>query len=171
MAAVAHSHVAVVAFPFGTHAGPLLAIVRRLAAASPETSFSFFNTSQSNNTIFSTSTNQPNIKAYDVWDGIPEGYTFSGKLEEPIELFMKAAPHSLRHSIHMAVTDTGNQVTCLLTDAFFWFAAEMAQELGVPWVSFWVSGPCPLLAHHYTDLIRHHISITRDNKGVFSFPL
>ncbi|PON62437.1 UDP-glucuronosyl/UDP-glucosyltransferase [Trema orientale] len=165
MAPTADSHVAVVAFPFGTHASPLLAIIRRLAAASPETIFSFFNTCQSNNTIFSTSVvaSSPNVKPYNVWDGVHEGYTFSGKPQEHIELFMKAAPQSLHRNMDMAVAETGKEVTCLVTDAFIWFAAEMAQEMGVPWVPLWAPGPCPLLAHLYTDLIRHRVSIAGDH--------
>ncbi|PON62438.1 UDP-glucuronosyl/UDP-glucosyltransferase [Trema orientale] len=170
MVAPSDSHVAVIAFPFGTHAAPLLAIVRRLAAASPNTMFSFFNTCQSNsNTIFSTSVvANTNVKLYDVWDGVPEGYAFSGKPQEHIELFMKAAPQSLRLSIGEAVAETGKEVTCLVTDAFFWFAAEMAREMGVPWVSFWPAGPYPLLAHLCTDLIRNHFSsstVGDHNKG------
>ncbi|GMN44194.1 hypothetical protein TIFTF001_013387 [Ficus carica] len=153
----AATHVAVAAFPFGTHAGPLFTVVRRLAAASPGTTFSFFNTSQSNKTIFNkdTTTQFPNIKAYDVWDGVPEGYAFTGKPQERIELFMTAALESLRFNIETAVAETGRKVSCLLTDAFFWFGGEIAQDMGVPsWIQFWTAGPCSLSAHFYTDLIR-----------------
>ncbi|XP_062109253.1 anthocyanidin 3-O-glucosyltransferase 7-like [Humulus lupulus] len=153
----AHSHVAVVAFPFGTHVAPLLSIVRRLAAASsPETIFSFFSTAHSNNTIFTTKDTNVKVKPYDVWDGIPEGHTFTRGREEPIELFMKAAPQSLRLGMDKAVAETGKEVTCLVTDAFFWFGGDMARQMGVPWVPFWASGSHALSAHLNTDLIRHH---------------
>ncbi|EXB29172.1 Anthocyanidin 3-O-glucosyltransferase 2 [Morus notabilis] len=165
-------HVAVAAFPFGTHAAPLLAIVRRLAAASPGTTFSFFNTRQSNNSIFNkdTATQFPNITAYDIWDGVPEGHVFSGKPQERVELFVKAAPESLRFNIEMAVVETGREVSCLLTDAFFWFGGELAQDMRVAsWVQFWTAGPCSLSAHFYTDLIRQRISIAA--KGSENEPL
>ncbi|XP_062119753.1 anthocyanidin 3-O-glucosyltransferase 7-like isoform X2 [Humulus lupulus] len=168
----AHSHVAVVAFPFGTHAAPLLSVVHRLAAASsPETIFSFFNTTQSNHTIFTTMSagggggGGAKVKAYDVWDGVPEGHTFTRGHQEPIELFMKAAPQSLRLSIDKAVAETGKEVTCLVTDAFFWFAADMAQDMGVPWLPFWTAGPCTLSAHLYTDLIRHQAGSGNESLG------
>ena len=71
-------HVAVLAFPFGTHATPLLNLVRRLAADLPNVRFSFLNTSISNAKIFSKYKVGENIKAYNVDDGIPEGHVFSG---------------------------------------------------------------------------------------------
>ncbi|KAF4380287.1 hypothetical protein F8388_024580 [Cannabis sativa] len=169
MVAAIEFHVGVVAFPFGSHAAPLLAIIRRLAAASaPNTIFSFFNTSQSNHTIFTTTNtttngsggdcgSELNIKPYEVWHGVPEGHIFTRGHQEPIELFMKAAPQSLRRSIDKAVAEIGKEVTCLVTDAFFWFGGDLAHEMGVSWVPFWTAGPCALSAHLYTDLIRHQV--------------
>ncbi|KAG6752311.1 hypothetical protein POTOM_044534 [Populus tomentosa] len=147
-------HVAVLAFPFSTHAAPLLAIIHRLATSSPNTRFSFFNTQQSNNSIFSIYEQNTNIKAYDVWDGVPEGYVFSGKPQEHIELFMKSAPNSFKKAMEVAVSETGRKVSCLVSDAFFWLAGEMAEEIGVVWLPFWTAGPTSLSAHVYTDLIR-----------------
>ncbi|KAJ6693320.1 hypothetical protein OIU85_004121 [Salix viminalis] len=121
------NHVAVFAFPFGTHAAPLLAVVRRLAASSPSTHFSFFSTQQSNSSIFSVYKQnmdfmQSNIKAYDVSDGVPEGHVFSGNPLERIELFMKFSSWRRRSR--------------------------------VVWLPFWTAGPNSLAAHVYTDLIR-----------------
>ncbi|CAK7349875.1 unnamed protein product [Dovyalis caffra] len=151
-------HVAIFAFPFATHAAPLLAIIHRLATSSPNTHFSFFSTQQSNNSIFSIYKQNmsmlPNIKAYDVWDGVPEGYVFSGKPQEHIEMFMESAPESLKKVMEVAVSETGRKVSCLVSDAFFWFAGEMAEEIGVAWLPFWTAGPISLCAHVYTDLIR-----------------
>uniref|UniRef100_A0A6M2FBK2 Glycosyltransferase n=1 Tax=Populus davidiana TaxID=266767 RepID=A0A6M2FBK2_9ROSI len=152
-------HVAVFAFPFGTHAPPLLAIIHRLATSSPNTHFSFFSTQQSNSSIFSIYKQnmkimQPNIKAYEVWDGAPEGYVFSGNPQEHIELFMKSARESFKKAMEVAVSETGRKVSCLVSDAFFWFAGEMAEEIGVVWLPFWTAGPTSLSAHVYTDLIR-----------------
>ncbi|GMH18462.1 hypothetical protein Nepgr_020303 [Nepenthes gracilis] len=92
------SHVALFAFPFGTHATPLFQITCYLAASAPTTLFSFFNTAQSNRSIFSgpreRETNITNIRRCDVWDGVPEGYVFKGKPLEDIELFMTSAPET-----------------------------------------------------------------------------
>ncbi|CAH8320207.1 unnamed protein product [Eruca vesicaria subsp. sativa] len=148
------SHVAILAFPFGTHAAPLLSITRRLATASPTTLFSFFNTSQSNSSLFPSSDLPSNIRVHDVADGVPEGYVFSGRPQEAIELFLVAAPESFRKAISSAENDAGKKVTCLLTDAFFWFASDMAAEMKATWVAFWTAGPNSLSVHLYTDLIR-----------------
>ncbi|XWS57350.1 hypothetical protein CRYUN_Cryun09bG0166900 [Craigia yunnanensis] len=160
MPQLADSHVAVLAFPFSTHAAPLLTIINRLASASPNTFFSFFSTAQSNNSIFSTSQRtQPNIKAYNVHDGVPEGYVFVGKPQEDIELFMKMTPQNFRKGMEVAVAETGRKVSCLVTDAFFWFAKYMAEENGVPWLPFWTAGACSLSSHVYTDLIREKLGV------------
>ncbi|KAE8717729.1 Anthocyanidin 3-O-glucosyltransferase 2 [Hibiscus syriacus] len=145
-------HVVVLAFPFSTHAAPLLTIINRIASASPTTLFSFFSTQQSNNSIFSIS--QPNIKAYNVPDGVPEGYVFLGKPQEEIELFMRGAPQSFRKGVEMAVEESGRKLSCLVTDSFFWFAKEMALENGVPWLPFHTAGDASLSSHVYTDLLR-----------------
>lgn len=153
-------HVAALAFPFSTHAAPMLAIVHRLAAASPDTLFSFFTTSQSNNSLFSNNANSnlpQNIKVYDVHDGVPEGYVFVGKPQEDIELFLNAAPDKFRSSIEASVAETGKEVSCLITDAFLWFGGHLADDLGALWVPFWLSGLNALSVHVHTDLIRNTV--------------
>ena len=84
---------------------------------------------------------------------------FTGRRQEDIELFMKAAPENFRQGVEAAVAETGRKVSCLVTDAFFWFAAEMAEEMGVPWVPFWTAGPNSLSTHVYTDFIRNTIGV------------
>ncbi|KAF7119658.1 hypothetical protein RHSIM_Rhsim13G0202800 [Rhododendron simsii] len=69
---------------------------------------------------------------------------FSGNPWEAVELFLRAMPENFENGL---VTDTGAKITCLLTDTFFWFAANMAAEMGVPWVAFWTAAPCSLSAH------------------------
>ncbi|KAM1232472.1 hypothetical protein ACFX13_043018 [Malus domestica] len=153
-------HVVAAAFPFATHASPMLDIVRRLAAALPNTLFSFFSTSKSNSSLFSNNSNNnmpPNIRVYDVADGVPEGYVFVGKPQEDIELFMKAAPENLRRSLDASVADTGKHISCLITDAFLWFGVHLADDLGALWVPFWLSGLNSLSVHVHTDLIRDTI--------------
>ncbi|XP_057970734.1 anthocyanidin 3-O-glucosyltransferase UFGT-like [Malania oleifera] len=153
-------HVAALAFPFGTHAAPLLAVIRRLAAAAPAAHFSFFGTARSNASIFSASESdaQRNVTAHDVPDGIPENYVFSGRPLEHIDLFMAAAPEVFRAGVAAAAAEAGRKVSCVVSDAFFWFAAEIAEEMGVPWVPFWTAGPASLSAHVHTDAFRQRIN-------------
>lgn len=103
---------------------------------------------------------QCNIKSYDVSDGVAEGYVFAGRPQEDIELFMRAAPESFRQGMVMAVAETGRPVSCLVADAFIWFAADMAAEMGVAWLPFWTAGPNSLSTHVYTDEIREKIGVS-----------
>ncbi|XP_047333499.1 anthocyanidin 3-O-glucosyltransferase UFGT-like [Impatiens glandulifera] len=152
-------HVAALAFPFGTHAAPLLSLVRRLAEAAPNVTFSFLSTATSNATIFSGSKSEPNnrIKPFDVSDGVPKDYVFSGFRQEGINLFLSAASTSFSEAITAAEKETGIKVSCLITDAFLWFSADLAAEIGVPWVPYWTAAACALSTHFRTDLIRERI--------------
>jgi anthocyanidin 3-O-glucosyltransferase len=148
-------HVAVLAFPFGCHPWPLLNLACKLACTTPHVRFSFFNISKSNLKLFSTSQKADlpdNLKAYDVADGVPEGHVFTNPIEE-LDLFIKATPDSFVKAMNMVVAETGKNITCLLADSFLVFASEMAKNMHVKWVSFWVSAPYFLSAHIYTDLI------------------
>lgn len=158
-------HVAVLAFPFGTHAAPLLSLVRKIAEESPNVTFSFFSTKKSNTTLFSSSNGflLPNIKHYDVHDGLPERYEPSGHPLEPIFRFIKAIPGNYRSAIDEAVEDTGKKISCFVTDAFYWFGADLADEMNAKWVPVWTAGSHALLTHFYTDLIRDKLG---NNKGI-----
>ncbi|KAL2534790.1 UDP-glycosyltransferase 78D2 [Abeliophyllum distichum] len=151
-------HVAVLAFPFATHAGLLLGLLRRLASAAPNITFSFFSTAKSNASIFSVPTPE-NIKAYDVPDGVPEGYVFLGRPQEDIDLFLKVAPENFRTAVERAEEEIGSRVSCVVADAFLWFSGDMAEEKGVSWVPVWTSAACSLSVHVYTDLIRQTVEI------------
>ncbi|KAL7193750.1 hypothetical protein ACSBR2_025384 [Camellia fascicularis] len=119
-----HLHIGVLAFPFGTHAAPLLTLVRRLAAAEPTLKFSFLSTAKSNRQTFSgAKANQfDNIKVYDVWDGVAEGDEFGGNVHVAAGLFMKATPENFKRGMEAAAAESGVKISCLLTDAFLWFA-------------------------------------------------
>ncbi|KAJ0261611.1 hypothetical protein HA466_0046970 [Hirschfeldia incana] len=152
------SHVAILTFPFGSHSPVLLAVARRLASASPTTLFSFFNTATSNSSLFLLDL-PSNFRVHDVAHGVPDGHVFSGKPHEAFELFIAAAPENFRKAIESAESDVGKKVTCLLTDAFFWFASDMAAEMKATWVVFWAGGPNSLTAHLYTDRIRDSMGV------------
>lgn len=172
-------HVAIFAFPFGTHAAPLLNMTRKLASNAPNIIFSFFNTSKSNTLVFSRpKTDQiqenkhkklGNLRVYDVWDGVPPGYEFKGNHEEEIELFMVAAPAALRAAVVEAEAEAGRPVSCMVGDAFLWFVAEMAQEKGVPWVASWPGPQHDLSVHFHSHLIRETIGVQGSKDQVLDF--
>nr|BAP47702.1 UDP-glucose:flavonoid 3-O-glucosyltransferase [Gynura bicolor] len=157
-------HVAVFAFPFSSHPPLLLTLVRRLATALPNVVFSFFNTKKSNQTLFSE-LSCDNILPYDVWDGIPDDYVFVGKPQEDINIFLGVAEEELRRGVKLAEEDIGMKVSCLVVDAFFWFSADMADEMNISWVSFWTAGACSVSAHFYTDLIREKSAQLKGSTG------
>ncbi|XXG51674.1 hypothetical protein AAC387_Pa03g0194 [Persea americana] len=150
-------HVAFLAFPFGSHAAALLSLAHKLAEWAPEVAFSFFTTSKSNGSLSSWPTIS-NIRLYDVADGLPEGHVSSRNVEDEIELFLRAAPGNFRE----ALKRVDEKVSCVVSDAFLWFAGHVAEEMGVPWVSMWASSACSLTAHVNTDLIRQMIGTQPD---------
>ncbi|XP_010268434.1 PREDICTED: kaempferol 3-O-beta-D-galactosyltransferase-like isoform X2 [Nelumbo nucifera] len=152
------AHVAVLSFPFGSHTSSLLKFTSRLAVAAPSVTFSFYSTGKANSSAFGSNTPQ-NIKPYDVADGLPVGYQHSANtVETAIELFLKATPKNFEEALEVATSDIGMKITCVLSHAFIWFAADFAEKLGVPWVPIWSAGLCSLSAHYHTDLIRHTIA-------------
>ncbi|KAK4538864.1 hypothetical protein RGQ29_032304 [Quercus rubra] len=133
-----HKHVAVLAFPFGSHPLSLLTLARKLANVAPGVHFSFLNTQKSNHSLFSTAKPDmmisPNIKAYDVADGVPEGHVLSSNPIEAVELFIKASPENFKRGLEVTVSETGKKISCLISDAFLTFAVELAEDLHVPWI-------------------------------------
>ncbi|RVW90731.1 UDP-glycosyltransferase 78D2 [Vitis vinifera] len=100
-----------------------------------------------------------NLKSYDVADGVPVGHVLSGNPAEGVGLFLKEAPANFKRAMEVAVAETGRKISCLVTDAFLWFAADMAEEMGVPWVPFWIAGLSALCVHLHTDAIRQTMGV------------
>lgn len=146
-------HIAVLAFPVATHGPPLLSLVRRLSASASYAKFSFFSTKESNSKLFSKEDGLENIKPYNVSDGLPENYNFAGNLDEVMNYFFKATPGNFKQAMKVAVKEVGKDFTCIMSDAFLWFAADFAQELHVPWVPLWTSSSRSLLLVLETDLV------------------
>ncbi|MBA0750241.1 hypothetical protein Gogos_001659, partial [Gossypium gossypioides] len=153
----ASKHIVMLAFLFGTHAIPLLNFVRQLSDACPHTMFSFLSTQQSNNSTFPK--NLDKIKSFNVWDGLPEGYTFRGNPHEPVDYFLKAVPRNFIKAIDVVVFETGKPIDFFIIDAFYAFGADIADELNIPWVALWTASPRALFVHVDSNIIRHHVGI------------
>lgn len=158
-------HIAALAFPFGTHATPLLTLLRLLATSLPPTTIlSFLSTEKSNTQIFTNKVDPSGtIKAYNVWDGIPEeaveGQVYRGNVQAGAEFFLKVVPGNFKKAMGEAETESGVKISCILSDAFLWFSGDLAAEMGVPWVAFWTAGSCALCVHMYTDEIRNTLGM------------
>lgn len=152
-------HVAVLAFPFGSHAGPLLNFVLRIASETPkDITFSFFCTANSNTSNFCKEKQlPPNVKPYNIHDGLPESYVPSGHPLEAVHLFLKPMPGNYGQAMDSAVAQTGNKITCIITDAFLWFAADLAHNMNATWIPLWMAGPHSLLTHVLTDHLRQKL--------------
>ncbi|XP_039165267.1 flavonol 3-O-glucosyltransferase F3GT2-like [Eucalyptus grandis] len=159
-------HVAVLAFPFGSHPWPLANLLLRLATATSDVHFSFLNTAKSNGVIFplpSRAELPSNVRVYDVSDGLQDDCQGATKHpREHVDLFLKAAPESFGAAVDVAEQDVRKKVSCLLTDAFLIFAGEMAEKMQVPWVTLWIPAPYSLAAHVYTDVISE---LLRESSG------
>lgn len=78
-----------------------------------------------------------------------------GEPAEPVELFLKEAAGNFRKAI--AAETAAVEVGGVVSDAFLWFAGEMAAEMNVPWVPVWVPGLRSLVVHLHTDLFRQNL--------------
>jgi hypothetical protein len=164
---LSEKHIAVLTFPFATHASLLLGLLRRLAKAAPNVIFSFFSTTKSNASLFSVKTPaDQSIKAFDVPDGVPEGYVLTGRRQEDIDLFLQVAEENFKKGVKEAEKVIGMKVSCIVADAFLWFSCEMAEELRVSWIPVWTAGANSVSVHAYTELIRQTVGI--DGNSVIS---
>ncbi|GAB4838923.1 hypothetical protein Ancab_028455 [Ancistrocladus abbreviatus] len=156
-------HVAVCAFPYGTHAAPLLRLIQRIAATAPDIRFTFFSTQTSNDHLFSAANGGaapfPNIAPHTVHDGIPEGHVLSDPFEEPIALFLSSAEENVRKSMAEAEEEVGVEISCLVTDTFLWFCQKIAEEKGAAWVPLWAAGDAVLAAYFHAEMFRSIIGV------------
>lgn len=149
---MASPHVAVVAFPFSSHAPKLLMVARALATAAPSATFSFISTADSLARL-GVAAVPGNLRFVEVPSG--GGDDQGTPAWRRMELFVEAAEAGgLRQALETARTAAGGaKVSCVVGDAFM----SMAAEAGVPWVAVWTGGPCALLAHLIGNAIRKDI--------------
>ena len=163
-----NKHVAVFAFPFGTHTVPLLNLVLKLSQAAPNCSFSFIGTEKSNAIHFPKPHIPINIKPYCISDGIPEGHPLANHPIEKLNFFLRTGHENLHKGIQMAEEETKQKVTCVISDAFVSSSLVVAQKLNVPWIAFWPPMSCTLSLYFYIDLIREQFLNSAGN-AAFDF--
>lgn len=154
------THVAVVAFPFSSHAALLLSFARALAAAAtPGTTLSFLSTASSIAQLRRTPELPGNLRFVEVPDGMTDDDAAAVPMPRRMELFMAAAEAGgMKAGIEAARGAAGGVgVTCVVGDAFVWPAAEGAANVGAPWVPVWTAASCALLAHVHTDALREDV--------------
>ncbi|CAN6284224.1 unnamed protein product [Urochloa humidicola] len=154
-------HVAVVAFPFSSHAAVMLAFARALAAAaagpSAGATISFLSTASSIAHLRTAAGLPANLRFVEVPDGAPaEGNKAAVPVPRQMELFMAAAEAGgVKAGLAAARAAAGGaRVSCVVGDAFVWPAAEAAAAAGAPWVPVWTGASCALVAHLRTDALR-----------------
>nr|BBG28369.1 anthocyanidin 3-O-glucosyltransferase [Cymbidium hybrid cultivar] len=143
-------HVALFAFPFGTHVAPLYALARALATAAPAAIFSFVSLAKTLESLPRTSGNL-HLLAFE--EEMPDGG--SAGFVEVVDRFLDSAPGKILSAAKAASQNAGGvPVSCVVSDAFVWMADFVAEEMGVPWVTVFPGFPLALLAHVYTDDLR-----------------
>ncbi|CAM8901031.1 unnamed protein product [Rhodiola kirilowii] len=163
-------HIAVLPFPFASHSLSIFTLARMISkSAPPDVNISYISTSRCIASVFKGSNIADgidnNIKPFTIRDGLPEGYKPSRNPTEPIALFLNVARDSFREGIQKAESERGVKISCLLSDAFVYFAADIAQDLKVPWVAFWGAAPIPIAIHYHTDDILEKLA-SRGGKEV-----
>ncbi|CAM0908107.1 unnamed protein product [Alopecurus aequalis] len=144
-----HPHVVVIGFPFASHAVKLFRLARALAAAAPTATFSFLCTATSLTRLKNV---QGNIGLVE----IPERGAAGENLGVRVQQFMASAEAGgIREALEAArATAGGARVTCVVSDALLWMAAEEAAAVAATWVPVWTCGPSALLAHLSGDALR-----------------
>nr|P14726.1 RecName: Full=Anthocyanidin 3-O-glucosyltransferase; AltName: Full=Bronze-1; AltName: Full=Flavonol 3-O-glucosyltransferase; AltName: Full=UDP-glucose flavonoid 3-O-glucosyltransferase [Hordeum vulgare]CAA33729.1 UDPglucose flavonol 3,0 glucosyl transferase [Hordeum vulgare subsp. vulgare] len=152
-------HIAVVAFPFSSHAAVLFSFARALAAAAPAgTSLSFLTTADNAAQLRKAGALPGNLRFVEVPDGVPPGETSCLSPPRRMDLFMAAAEAGgVRVGLEAACASAGGaRVSCVVGDAFVW-TADAASAAGAPWVAVWTAASCALLAHLRTDALRRDV--------------
>ncbi|XXG51665.1 hypothetical protein AAC387_Pa03g0186 [Persea americana] len=137
-----------------SHPSALFFLACKLSEWAPDVVFSFFCTPKTNGSHTSWPA-LPNLRIYDVADGLPVGHVSKGRVDDEIDFFLGATPGNYREAVKRV--DEIEKVSCVVSDALLWFSREMAEEMGVAWVAFWIAGACALSVHLNTDLIRRKI--------------
>ncbi|KAK8320174.1 hypothetical protein V6Z11_A12G018900 [Gossypium hirsutum] len=123
-------HVAILAFPFGSHDLTILRLACRLACAAPNVQFSFLTIAKSNDSMFSTfKLDIPNnIRAYNVEDGVPANQVFRpasfsdmvvvtkmvANSNQTLEVIPGLSPMHDRHSKETFFSYTLSKIGCVL---------------------------------------------------------
>ncbi|KAF8667274.1 hypothetical protein HU200_052943 [Digitaria exilis] len=156
-------HVAVVAFPFSSHATKLLAVARALATAAPSAAISFLSTAASLDRLRASAAIPGNLRFVEVPTGLGKDDDDTPAWRR-MELFVEAAEAGgLKQSLEVAsaASPEASKVSCVVGDAFM----SMAADAGVPWVAVWTGGPCALLAHLRGDALREDIGDQAASRG------
>ncbi|KAL6657622.1 hypothetical protein ACP70R_005402 [Stipagrostis hirtigluma subsp. patula] len=157
-------HVAVVAFPFSSHAPKLLAVARALATAAPSATFSFLSTADSLAQLRRGAVLPGNLRLVEVPSGGKDDELETSPAWRRMELFLEAMEAGgLRQALETAGAAAGGAtVSCVVGDAFM----SMAADAGVPWAAVWTGSPFALLAHLHGDAIREDIGDHAASRGV-----
>ncbi|BAF18948.1 anthocyanidin 3-O-glucosyltransferase [Oryza sativa Japonica Group] len=155
------AHVAVVTFPFSSHAAVLLSFARALAAASPASTFSFLSTAASfahlRKTAAAGDLLPGNMRFVEVADGAPPP---DAPPPRRMAVFMEAAEAGgvVEAGLEAARAAAGGvAVSCVVGDAFVWMAADAAAKVGARWVPVWTGASSALVAHLRTDALRDDV--------------
>ncbi|CAD6337367.1 unnamed protein product [Miscanthus lutarioriparius] len=170
-------HVAVVAFPFSSHAAVLLSFARALAAAAAPfgATLSFLSTASSLAQLRKASGSggsagqglPGNLRFVEVPDGAPAAPEGTVPVPRQMQLFMAAAEAGgVKAGLEAARAAAGGaRVSCVVGDAFVWPAADAAAAAGAPWVPVWTAASCALLAHLRTDALREDVGDQAANRA------
>nr|QGH83701.1 UDP-glucose:flavonoid 3-O-glucosyltransferase [Muscari armeniacum] len=158
-------HIAVVAFPMGSHVHTLFTIAKALALAAPAATVSFITSASSvASPPPSPIANLRLVPALEV--------SSAGTPGEQLSKFVRAMPGNLRAGLEEAVSrEDGLRVSCIVSDGMMPELGEVAREMGAVWV---VDGCAPVMAVsllHAYELREAFGSAVDDARGITPKPL
>jgi hypothetical protein len=127
-----------------------------MASLAPSSHFSFLSTKRSL-TSLNSQQSPCNISLVAISDGTAMKQPASHF--EEIELFLKYFKESLREGFETAELAQGCKLRCILSDAFVWLTADVADEMAVKWVPVRTGSPHDLYLRLHADLVRDMIGI------------
>ncbi|KAK1282365.1 UDP-glycosyltransferase 75D1 [Acorus calamus] len=164
---MAKPHVLIVAFPAQGHINPALQLAKRLARSTP--SLITFATTPS---ILRRLNHHPLISFAPISDGTEDGFNRStDDLTHYFSQLRHLGSESLAELLR-SLSDSGRPVKCVVYNFLLPWTAEVARDLGVPSILFWVQ-PATVFhvyyhyVHGYKPLID---SKTFDPKFTIDFP-
>lgn len=74
-------------------------------------------------------------------------------------MFLKSFKESVREGLKTAELAQGSKFRCIVSDAFVWLTADVADEMALKWVPVQMNSPHDLYARLHADLIRETVGV------------
>ncbi|EFJ07309.1 hypothetical protein SELMODRAFT_22868, partial [Selaginella moellendorffii] len=149
-------HVLVVPFPAQGHINPMLHLSDRLASMG--VLVTFVNTRSNHDKILKSNCEADSLR----FVSVPDDCLPQAKLLSHLELFLDTAATSMRDEVEKIVEQlmgdlSAPTITCIISDAFFYWTRDVAQKFGFSRACFWTSSATFALISCYIPFLRENL--------------